>query len=39
MPGNLSIRGAASGVDRVTADAYAEDLQGNIQRLVERLKD
>ncbi len=31
-------KGAASGVDKVTADAYAEDLQGNIQRLVERLK-
>ncbi len=31
-------KGAASGVDQVTADAYAEDLQGNIQRLVERLK-
>jgi len=31
-------KGAASGVDRVTATAYAEDLQGNIQRLVERLK-
>ena len=29
---------AASGVDKVTAEAYAEDLQGNIQRLVERLK-
>jgi len=29
---------AASGVDKVTADAYAEDLHGNIQRLVERLK-
>ncbi len=29
---------AASGVDRVTAEAYAEDLQANIQRLVERLK-
>jgi len=31
-------KGAASGVDHVTADAHAEDLQGNIQRLVERLK-
>ena len=31
-------KGAASGVDQVTADAYAQDLQGNIQRLVERLK-
>ncbi len=31
-------KGAASGVDHVTADAYAEDLQGNIERLVERLK-
>ena len=31
-------KGAASGVDRVTAETYAEDLQGNIQRLVERLK-
>ena len=29
---------AASGVDRVTAEAYAEDLHANIQRLVERLK-
>jgi group II intron reverse transcriptase/maturase len=29
---------AASGVDKVTAEAYAEDLHGNIQRLVERLK-
>ena len=29
---------AASGVDKVTAEAYAEDLQGNIHRLVERLK-
>lgn len=31
-------KSAASGVDRVTAEAYAEDLHGNIQRLVERLK-
>ncbi len=31
-------KGAASGVDRVTAETYAEELQGNIQRLVERLK-
>jgi group II intron reverse transcriptase/maturase len=29
---------AASGVDGVTARAYAEDLQGNLQRLAERLK-
>jgi group II intron reverse transcriptase/maturase len=29
---------AASGVDKVTAEAYAGDLHGNIQRLVERLK-
>jgi len=35
--GSLS-KGAASGVDHVTADAYAEELQGYIQRLVERLK-
>ncbi len=31
-------KGAASGVDAVTAEAYAEDLHANIQRLVERLK-
>jgi len=31
-------KSAASGVDRVTAEAYAEDLHANIQRLVERLK-
>ncbi len=31
-------KGAASGVDKVTAEAYAEDLHTNIQRLVERLK-
>jgi len=31
-------KGAASGVDKVTAEAYAEDLHVNIQRLVERLK-
>ena len=31
-------KGAASGVDQVTAEAYAEDLHANIQRLVERLK-
>jgi RNA-directed DNA polymerase len=31
-------KGAASEVDAVTAEAYAEDLHGNIQRLVERLK-
>jgi len=31
-------KGAASGVDHVTAAAYAEDLHGNIQRLVARLK-
>ena len=29
---------AASAVDHVTAETYAEDLQGNIERLVERLK-
>ena len=29
---------AASGVDRVTADAYAANLQGNIAALVQRLK-
>ena len=29
---------AASGVDGVTATAYAEDLHGNLQRLAERLK-
>ena len=29
---------AASGVDGVTAAAYAADLQGNIEALVERLK-
>ncbi len=29
---------AASGVDKVTAQVYEADLQGNIQRLVERLK-
>jgi RNA-directed DNA polymerase len=34
---SLNKRGA-SGVDQVTAAAYAEDLHGNIQRLVERLK-
>jgi RNA-directed DNA polymerase len=32
-------KNAASGVDRVTADEYAEDLHGNIQKLVERLKE
>lgn len=31
-------KGAASGVDEVTAEAYAQDLHANIQRLVERLK-
>ncbi len=31
-------KNAASGVDHVTAAAYAEDLQANIQRLVQRLK-
>jgi hypothetical protein len=31
-------KGAASGVDKVTAEAYAADLHANIQRLVERLK-
>lgn len=29
---------AASGVDRVSAQQYAEDLEGNVGRLVERLK-
>ncbi len=29
---------AASGVDRVTARDYASDLDGNVERLVERLK-
>ena len=29
---------AASGVDHVTADAYAANLQGNIAALVQRLK-
>ncbi len=29
---------AASGVDRVTAEAYERDLDANIQRLAERLK-
>ena len=29
---------AASGVDRVTADAYAANLQGNIAALVQRLQ-
>ena len=28
----------ASGVDHVTADAYAANLQGNIEALVQRLK-
>jgi group II intron reverse transcriptase/maturase len=31
-------KGAASGVDRVTAQAYAQDLHANILALVERLK-
>mgnify|MGYP005851850943 CR=1 FL=1 len=31
-------KGAASGVDRVTAQWYAQDLHANIQALVERLK-
>lgn len=31
-------KGAAAGVDRVSARAYAEDLWGNVGRLVERLK-
>jgi len=31
-------KGAASGVDRVTAQAYAQDLHATIQHLVERLK-
>ena len=38
MPGKALNKDAASGVDHVTAEAYAEDLQANIQRLVERLK-
>lgn len=29
---------AAGGVDRVTAYQYAADLEGNVRRLVERLK-
>src|SRR5205823_15077507 len=29
---------AASGVDHVTADAYAANLQGNIEALVQRLR-
>ena len=29
---------AASGVDQVTADTYAANLQGNIEALVQRLK-
>ncbi len=32
-------KNAASGVDRVTADKYAENLHGNIQKLAERLKE
>ena len=31
-------KAAASGVDHVTADAYAANLQGNIEALVQRLK-
>jgi group II intron reverse transcriptase/maturase len=31
-------KNAASGVDKVTAQAYAENLEANIQALVERLK-
>jgi len=31
-------KGAASGVDKVTAEAYAQDLHANIQRLIGRLK-
>lgn len=31
-------RGKASGIDGVTVEAYGEDLQGNLTRLVERLK-
>ena len=31
-------KNAASGVDKVTAEAYEADLHGNIRRLVERLK-
>ena len=30
---------AASGVDRVTAEAYGEDLEANVKALVERLKE
>lgn len=32
-------KGAASGVDRVSADEYAENLHDNIRNLAERLKD
>nr|VFK34213.1 MAG: hypothetical protein BECKMB1821I_GA0114274_106415 [Candidatus Kentron sp. MB] len=31
-------KGAASGVDRITAKDYQKDLKGNIRELVERLK-
>ena len=31
-------KNAASGVDKVTAEAYGENLEANIQALVERLK-
>lgn len=31
-------KNAASGVDKVTADAYEEDLEANIQALAERLR-
>jgi RNA-directed DNA polymerase len=30
---------AASGVDKVTAEAYEENLEANIQNLAKRLKD
>jgi RNA-directed DNA polymerase len=32
-------KGAASGVDKVTAEEYAENLHDNIQKLADRLKD
>jgi len=32
-------KNAASGVDKVTAEAYGENLEANIQNLVKRLKD
>jgi RNA-directed DNA polymerase len=31
-------KNAASGVDRVTAEAYAENLEANVQALAKRLK-